>query len=92
MAAQIRDVHLARYKDPLTDVTGSIKAPWGTILSKHGRPVQPMFLRAGDRLKIMDGPKAGTVVMLDRTSYSNGEITLSPERSPVIAEILSKGI
>lgn len=92
IAEQVRAVYLARYKETITDVAGSIDGQWGVVLSKHGRPVQPLFIRAGDRLKIMDGPKAGTILMLDKTSYSNGVVTLSPESGAVIAEILAKGI
>lgn len=92
IAQQVRAVYLARYKDTITDVAGSISGQWGVVLNKHGRAVQPLFIRAGDRLKVMDGPKAGTILMLDKTSYSNGVVTLSPESGAVIAEILAKGI
>lgn len=92
VAEQMRAVYLARYKETITDVAGSIASQWGVVLNKHGRAVQPLFIRAGDRLKIMDGPKAGTILMIDKTSYSNGAVILSPESGALIAEILAKGI
>lgn len=90
-AEQYRDTYLARWKDP-TDEPTNLAVSRLTVQNKRGLPINPMILRAGDRLKIMDGPRAGIVVLLKSTSYSNGEIQLTPDRYLETSQILAKSI
>ena len=90
-AAQYRDTYLARWKDPVDEPT-TLTVSRLTVQNKRGLPVNPMILRAGDRLKIMDGLRAGAVVLLSNTSYKNGQIQLTPDRYLETSQILAKSI
>lgn len=77
-AAAVRDVYLARHKDPGTEVQGFSVGP-GMVRTATGQRVDPALLRAGDRLLITDGRLAGSVVMLESVVWENGLAQCRPE-------------
>lgn len=88
-AARYRDVYLARYKDPLTE-PASLTVQRGAILTTHGAPVDLPRVRAGDRLKVMDGPYAGRIFMLTKTSWSDDGLQCTPEAGDDAPVLLAK--
>jgi hypothetical protein len=85
-----RDVYLARHAIPGTEISGfSVKTP-GAVRTVTGLPVDPVFLRAGDRLKIIDGQLAGTVIMLSEVEWSAGVATCKPESYEDVTRVLAK--
>lgn len=77
-AAAIRDVYLAAYKDPRHE-PDSFVATYGSVRDVNGALVDPVVLRAGDRLRLADGPSAGVTIMLLGTEYQDGKMTCKPE-------------
>lgn len=77
-AAAIRDVYLAAYKDPRHE-PDSFVATYGSVRDVNGALVDPVVLRAGDRLRLADGPGAGVTIMLLGTEYQDGKMTCKPE-------------
>lgn len=77
-AAAIRDVYLAAYKDPRHE-PDSFVAAYGAVRDVNGALVDPVVLRAGDRLRLADGPSAGATIMLLGTEYQDGKMTCKPE-------------
>jgi hypothetical protein len=88
-AEQYRDTYLARWKDPTEEPT-NLNARRLTVLNKRGLPVDPTVLRAGHRIKIMDGLRAGTIVILTSTSYSNNVAQLTPDRYMEMPVLLAR--
>jgi len=88
-AAAYRDVYLARYKDPLTE-PASFTVQRGAILKTHGAPVDLSLIRAGDRLKVMDGPFAGRIFLLMRTNWSEDGLQCTPEAGDDAPVLLAK--
>jgi hypothetical protein len=82
--------YLADYKDPLAEPQGWRLSRPGAVRSRYGRPIDPLWLRAGDRLKIVDGALAGTIVMLTQTEWSDGAMTCTPERPEDVVKILAR--
>lgn len=90
VAAAMRDAHLAAHKTPARE-PGSIKLVRpGALRLQHGGRVWPEDLRAGDRVRIADGPAAGTVLLLTRVAYSDGEVAATPERADDASSMLAK--
>jgi hypothetical protein len=52
--------------------------------------VWPEDLRAGDRVRIADGPDAGRVALLTRVEYADGVVTATPERPDDVPMLLAK--
>lgn len=77
-AAAIRDVYLATYKNPRHE-PDSFVVPFGAVRDANGILVDPIVLRAGDRLRFADGPSAGVTIMLLGTEYQDGRMTCKPE-------------
>jgi len=77
-AAAIRDVYLAAYKDPRHE-PDSFVTTYGAVRDVNGALVDPVVLRAGDRLRLADGPSAGVTIMLLGTEYQDGRMTCKPE-------------
>ena len=88
-AAAYRDVYLARYKDPLTE-PASFTVQRGAILTTHGAAVDLPLIRAGSRLKVMDGPYAGTIFMLTKTDWSADGLQCTPEAGDDAPVLLAK--
>lgn len=90
MATALRTAHLARYKDPLLE-PGSFKlARPGALRTAHGQVVWPEDVRAGDRIKIMDGPAAGEIMLLTQVSYNDGTVSCTPESAGNVPILLAK--
>lgn len=77
-AAAMRDVYLAAYKDPRHEAESFI-ATYGAVRDANGALIDPVVLRAGDRLRFADGPSAGVTIMLAGTEYQDGQMTCKPE-------------
>lgn len=88
-AAKYRDVYLARYKDPLTE-PAAFTVQRGAILKEHGTPADLSLIRAGDRLKVMDGPFAGRIFLLMRTNWSADGLQCTPEAGDDAPVLLAK--
>ena len=84
------DRYLADHKDPMAEPQGWRLSRPGAVRSRYGRPIDPLWLRAGDRLLIVDGALAGTIVMLTQTEWSNGSMTCTPERPEDVVKILAR--
>jgi hypothetical protein len=54
-------------------------AAYGAVRNVNGALVDPVVLRAGDRLRLADGPSAGVTIMLLGTEYQDGKMTCKPE-------------
>lgn len=90
-AAAAAAAYLARWKDPAEE-PGTLTVRFGQVLNTRGRPVAPALLRAGDRIKIMDGLRAGTTVIVMETSYEAGAMQLTPEREATTSSLLARVI
>lgn len=93
-AEQIRDTYLAKYKDPTVETSGS--QSFGTaqisLVDKHAKPVRLTLVRAGQRIKIMDGPYAGSVITINKTEWQNGVLSVTPEKYADMSQILARSI
>lgn len=88
-AEAVRDTYLATYRSP-RDEFNAFRAQRGTITTRYGRPVCLAMVRAGDRLKIADGPARGTVLMLTQTSWQDGILQCTPETQPDVPLLLAR--
>lgn len=90
VAAAMGTTYLAKYKDPLVE-PGSfrLKGP-GAVTTAHGGRVWPEDLRAGDRVKIVDGPHAGEIVLLQQVSYADGVVTCTAEAKSNVPFLLAQ--
>jgi hypothetical protein len=80
VAESIRDVTLAERKNPKSE-PGDFKLQGrGALRTGHGLAVDPLVLRAGDRVQVADGPRAGLVLLLTQVSYANGVVSATPDR------------
>lgn len=90
LSTQMIKRYLAAYKDPLVEPQSFRLAGWGAVTTRYGQPIDPLWLRAGDRLRIADGELAGTVIMLTKTEYADGVVTCTPERVEDVAAMLAR--
>lgn len=88
-AAAQRDVWLAQYKDPRKE-PGSFVATYGAVRTAAGAIVEPVLLRAGDRLRLADGPSRGATIMLLSTEYRDGMMTCKPEAQEDMPMLLAE--
>jgi len=88
-AELLRDVYLATYADPRGEAS-TFAATRGAITTATGRAVRLSEVRAGARLRIADGPHAGTVLMLERTTWRNGVLTCQPEQQADVPLLLAR--
>jgi hypothetical protein len=91
VAAAMRDAYLARYAEPGVE-PGAWRLVAGSraLRTAHGARVWPEDLRAGDRVRIADGPAAGTVVLLTRVEYADGVVSATPERLDDVPMLLAR--
>lgn len=95
MAEAQRDAYLAARKDPATELASSswsYERITGELTDSRGRPVELARVRAGERIKIVDGEYAGSIVMIDQTEWRNGQLTITPERYAAVAELLARSV
>lgn len=90
VAAAMRDAYLAAHKGPKREPGAIDLGRPGALRTLHGGRVWPEDLRAGDRVRIADGPEAGTVLLLTRVQFSDGEVAATPERADDAAGMLAK--
>lgn len=89
VAESVRDATLASRKDPSYQPEG-VTIPYGALFSSIRSPVNPLQLRAGDRLKIMDGPNRGTILLLTSVSYRDGVVSVRPEAYEEFSVLLAR--
>lgn len=77
-AEAMRDVYLATYSSTRKEPAG-FAVPEGAIRTAAGAIVEPVLLRAGDRLRLADGPSRGATILLLSTEYRDGVMTCRPE-------------
>lgn len=89
VATALQTAYLARYKDPSTEPKAgiSLSAP-GAVRTTRGRVIDPVVLKAGDRLQVADGAQAGTILLLTRVAYSGGVVSCTPEMGDDVAAML----
>ncbi len=95
LAEAQRDAYLAAHKDTATELASSswtYERITGELTDTRGRPVELARVRAGERVRIVDGEYAGSVVMIDQTEWSNGQLTITPERYAAVAELLARSV
>jgi hypothetical protein len=85
-----RDVYLALHSDPGLEVASFVVRRPGTVRTKRGLPVHPARLRAGDRLLIVDGGLAGSVILLAEVRWQDGAATCRPESYEDVTRVLAR--
>jgi len=90
VAEGVRNALLAARKDPSFQPESTL-VPYGSLFSSINAPVNPFLLRAGDRLKVMDGPNQGKTVMLTSVSYRDGQVSVRPESYRELSVLLARG-
>lgn len=88
-ANAMRDVYLAAHKAPATQMRG-VAVPKGAVWGRSGEVVDPAVLRAGHRLRLADGPLAGRVILLQKTEWRDGVMTVTPEDVADVPLLLAK--
>jgi len=86
-----RDAWLAQHADPGSAVD-SLRLGRGSLLDARGLLVEPARLRAGDRLRVLDGALAGTVIMVESTEYDAeaGVVQVQPESYTDVSRMLAR--
>lgn len=85
-----RDVYLSSHVFPGTEIGSFRVSRRGAVRTETGQAVDPARLRAGDRLKIIDGHLAGTVIMLSEVDWSDGVATCRPESYEDLTRVLAR--
>lgn len=88
-ANAMRDVYLAAHKAPATQMQG-VPIPFGALRDRWGRPVEPVLLRAGDRLRLADGLLAGRTIVVQRTEWRDGKMSVTPESLADVPLLLAR--
>lgn len=89
-AEAMRDVYLQQHKAPGTEVQSFRLTRQGAVRTATGHLVRLEMLRAGDRLLIVDGPLAGSIVLLDQVEYRDGAVTCHPESYQDASRLLAQ--
>lgn len=89
-AAAQRDVYLTKHAAPGTEMQGFRISRPGAIRTSQGLAVDPALLRAGDRLKIVDGRLADSVIMLEQVEWNDGTATCKPENYEDVTRMLAR--
>lgn len=79
LAEAKRDTHLESYAQPLTDIGAFEVRQRGAITTAQGLPADLALVRAGDRLRLVDGPYAGQVILLTGTEFRDDVLRCTPE-------------
>lgn len=88
LAASKRDTYLETFGYPLTDIGPFEVAQRGAITTLHGAPATLPLVRAGDRLRLADGPYAGQVILLTGTEWRDGVLRCTPEGDYSLPQLL----
>lgn len=95
LAEAQRDAYLAAHKETATELASSswsYERITGELTDARGRPVELARVRAGERIRIVDGEYAGSVVLIHSTEWRNGQLTITPERYAAVAELLARSV
>lgn len=86
-----RDTWLTLHAEPGATV-GSLRLARGSLLDRRGLLVDPARLRAGDRLRVLDGALAGTVILVESTEYDAeaGVVSVQPESYTDVSRMLAR--
>jgi len=91
LATALRDATLEQYAYPLQEAAGlRLRQALRPVTTRTGLPVHLEDVRAGDRLRIADGPMAGTIFMVDSTQYQAGVLSITPENRPDVPLLLAR--
>jgi len=91
LAGSLRDATLAQYADPLQEAASlRLRQEQRPLTTAWGHPVHLEDVRAGDRLRIADGPRAGDIFMVESTSWSDGVLSITPEARPDVPLLLAR--
>jgi hypothetical protein len=90
VAAAMRNAYLATYSSPLEEPAVIAVRRHGAITTPTRRPVNLTDVRAGQRLRVADGPMAGMTMLLERVEWSDGVLRCTPEQRPDMAELLAR--
>lgn len=91
LANALRDATLAQYAEPMQEA-GSLRLrqELRPVTTALGAPVHLEDIRAGDRLRVADGPAAGLVFMVDATAWQDGVLAITPENRPDVPLLLAR--
>jgi hypothetical protein len=89
LVAQAMATYLALWANPVIDIGGFSLSRPGAITTKKGKLVELSDVRAGDRLLLVDGPRAGTVIMLASTEWSDGTLSCTPESDYSLVKLVA---
>lgn len=91
LAAALRDATLGQYARPLQEAGGlRLRQALRPLTTRMGRPVHLEDVRAGDRLRVADGPAAGLVLLVDATTWQDGVLAITPENRPDVPLLLAR--
>jgi len=79
LAEQLRDAYLAQHASPSAEVGSFALSSAGAITTRRNRPVDLADVRAGQRLRLADGPRAGAVMLLSAVEWADGVLRCTPE-------------
>ncbi len=90
-AAAQRDAWLALHAEPGQEV-GPLRCGDRSVIDREGRWVHPALLRAGDRLRVVDGRLAGTVFLIEAAEYDaeSGIARVTPESYTDVSRMLAR--
>lgn len=88
LAEQLRDAYLGQHAQPTVDVSSFVVSRPRAITNKKNRPVQLTDIRAGHRLRLADGPRAGSVIMLNEVEWEDGVLRCTPESDYSLAQLV----
>ena len=86
-----RDAWLALHAVP-GSAAGSLRLARGSVMDALGLLVEPARVRAGNRLRVLDGPLAKTVLMVESTEYDAeaGVVSVQPESYTDVSRMLAR--
>lgn len=91
LAEALRDATLGQYARPLQEAAGlRLRQEQRPLTTVTGQPVYLEDVRAGDRLRLADGPRAGQVFMVESTQWQNGVLSITPENRPDVPLLLAR--
>lgn len=91
LATALRDATLAQYAQPLHEAGGlRLRQALRPVTTARGAAVHLEDIRAGDRLRIADGPAAGLVFLVSATAWQGGVLTITPENRPDVPLLLAR--
>lgn len=91
LAGQIRDATLERYATPADEAPSfRLRQEDRALTNRYGLPVHLEDVRAGDRLRLADGPQAGLILLAESTEFRDGVLQVTPENRPDVPLLLAR--